>query len=153
VAQGKASDDYRGFRNAHVKYTTGINRSCALSFLHLFDIVWDICPDMMHIIKNFFEKLTFKLFAGQRTPEWDKSKNKKPEKGASEYSSKLRRHNDAVARWKRAVEQNRLCIWSEADRKTVDMRVKKLVGPSRWIKNSMVRNRITLCVCIRMLCT
>jgi hypothetical protein len=138
VEQGKASDNYRGFQNAHVKNTTGINRSCPLSFLFLFDIVWDICPDMMHIIKNFFEKLTFKLFAGLRTPEWDKSKNMKPQAGAEDYAAKLNRHEDAVARWKLAVHQNQQCTFSEADRKMVDQRVKNLVGPTKWIKNSMV---------------
>lgn len=138
VAQGKASDDYRGFKNAHVKEETGINRSCPLSFLHLFNIVWDVCPDMMHIIKNFFEKLTFKLFAGKRKPEWDKSKNKKPAKGDPDFRRKTRRHNEAKKRWKLAVEQNEMCTFSEADQIIVDQRVKNLVGPARWIKSSMV---------------
>ena len=80
VAQGKAADNHRGTKKAHPKETTGINRSCPLSYLRLFDIVWDICPDMMHIIKNFFEKLSFKLFAGARVPVWDASKNKAPAK-------------------------------------------------------------------------
>ena len=144
VAQGKASDEYIGFQNAHVKNDTGINRSCPLSFLHLFDIVWDICPDMMHIIKNFFEKLTFKLFAGKRTPQWDNSKNKKPAQGVDGYRDKLKRHKDAKKRWKKAVDQNTKCIFSEADQKLVDQRVKNLVGPARWIKNSMVSEHMCM---------
>jgi hypothetical protein len=143
VAQGKASDDYRGFKNAHVRFDTGINRSCPLSFLHLFDIVWDICPDMMHIVKNFFEKITFQLFAGKRAPEWDKSKNKRPAKGEDDYRRKLRRHNDAKQRWEKAVEQNKQCTFSEADQKLVDQRVKNLVGPAKWIKSSMVSQHIS----------
>jgi hypothetical protein len=101
---------------------------------------------MMHIIKNFFEKLTFQLFAGERTPGWDSSKNKKPAKNAKDYIRKLQRHIDAKRRWTKAVKQNKLCIWSEADRKIVDERVKDLVGPARWIKSSMVRKTMTLCI-------
>ena len=138
VAQGKAADNHRGTKKAHPKETTGINRSCPLSYLRLFDIVWDICPDMMHIIKNFFEKLSFKLFAGARVPVWDASKNKAPAKGAKNYAEALLRHQDAVARWKLAVEQNQACTFSKADQDLVDRRVKNLVGPAKWIKNSMV---------------
>jgi hypothetical protein len=144
VAQGTASDNYQGFQKYHVKHDTGINCSCPLSFLHQFDIVWDICPDMMHIIKNFFEKLTFKLFTGMRTPEWDKSKNKMPAKGDADYKRKYARHQDAKARWKTAVQQNLLCTFSDEDQKLVDQRVKNLVGPSKWIKNSMVRAHMTV---------
>jgi len=98
VAQGKDCDHYRGFKNAHPSETTGINRSCPLSFLHLFDIVWDICPDMMHIVENWLEKLTCKFFSGARVPEWDKSKNKGPAKGAANFTENMDRHLDAKAR-------------------------------------------------------
>jgi hypothetical protein len=138
VAQGKASDTHQGAKNAHPKGTTGINRSCPLSHLHLFNIVWDICPDMMHIVKNFFEKISFKLFSGARVPEWDASKNVVPAKGAANYAEAKLRHQEAVARWKLAVVQNNACIFSKSDQELVDRRVKNLVGPAKWIKGSMV---------------
>ena len=138
VAQGKASDNYTGPDTQHVRSASGINTACALSFLNLFDIVWDICPDMMHIIKNFFEKLTFKLFSGSRVPKWSHAKNKPPRKDDPDYASKQKHHLDARARWEKAVEQNKKCIFSAADQELVDRRVKHLVGPANWIKNSMV---------------
>jgi hypothetical protein len=101
---------------------------------------------MMHIIKNFFEKLTFKLFKGERTPEWDNSKNKKPAKEDEGYHQKLLRYKEARRRWEKAVEQNRQCIFSEADQELVDKRVKNLVGPAKWIKSSMVNEQLSLCV-------
>jgi hypothetical protein len=59
-------------------------------------------------------------------------------------------HEDAVARWELAVKQNQQCTFSEADQKLVDQRVKNLVGPAKWIKNSMVcvhmRLRIQVCM-------
>ena len=138
VQQGLDSDNYRGTKKGHVRKLTGINTSCALSFLHLFDIIWDVCPDMMHIIKNFFEKLSFKLFAGACVPVWSASKNKMPDDDDAQYDRKKARHDDAKARWEKAVEQNKKCLFLTADQELVDRRVKHLVGPANWIKNSMV---------------
>ena len=97
---------------------------------------------MMHIIKNFFEKLTFKLFGGERVPRWSTAKCPKPVPSDPDYDSKLDRYTDSYQRWRKAVAANDKCIFTEAQRKAVDKRVKTLVGPANWIKNSMVINRI-----------
>jgi hypothetical protein len=44
----------------------------------MFSMVWDFCPDVMHIIKNFFEKLVLGTFTGSRRPKWASSKCKEP---------------------------------------------------------------------------
>ena len=137
VQQGKDSDAYVGSEKAHTRHSSGINRSCPLSFLHQFDIVWDVCPDMMHIVKNFFEKLTFKMFGGARVPTWVASKNRAPAKGAPNFDAKQARHLDAAARWKKAVDRNNKCIFSAEDQALVDRRVKHLAGTptglrTRW---------------------
>jgi hypothetical protein len=36
---------------------TGINGFCLLVLISLFDIVWDMMPDMMHIVKGMFHAL------------------------------------------------------------------------------------------------
>jgi hypothetical protein len=139
VEEGEASSSWTGPETRHPRHESGINGTCALTYLNLFDIVWDICPDMMHIIKNFFEKLTFKLFSGSRVPSWATSKNKEPDDtDAPDYAAKMARYNEAKARWELSVKVNKKCIFTEADQKLVDRRIKNLVGPARWIKNSMV---------------
>lgn len=136
--QGNASDNWAGAKNAHPRLASGINGSCALSFLYLFDLIWDICPDMMHIIKNFFEKLTFKVFNGSRTPRWAAGKNKEPAKGDADFKSKMRAYKDAKATHEREVAKHAMLTFSERDQKEVDKRVKSLVGPANWIKSTMV---------------
>ena len=47
---------------------TGVKQRCALRFLPLFDIIWDILPDMMHIVPVLWKGHVFKLFNGTRMP-------------------------------------------------------------------------------------
>ena len=142
VASGKAADAWKGTKKGHPRHTTGVNSLCALSFLHLFDVIWDICPDMMHIIKNWFEKLTFKLFTGARVPQWSVYKNPEPQEGAPDYAARCEKYNHAKALYQRAVVQAKKCTFPTADQEIVDRRVKNLVGPAKWIKNSMVYTRV-----------
>lgn len=143
VQHGRDADDYKGPENGHPRHTTGINGSCALVNLFHFDIIWDICPDMMHIIKNFFEKLSFKVFNGSRVPRWSDHKNKKPKPGEEDYTAKMAAHSRAKKRWEEAVTQHKQVAFSAADQSLVDRRVKHLVGPARWIKKTMVYT----CIC------
>ena len=92
----------------------------------------------MHIVKNFFEKLTFQVFAGKRVPSWAASKNKKPDEGASNYESKMATHLAAVKRHTEAVEKHKKITFDSASQSLVDRRVKQLVGPAKWIKKTMV---------------
>jgi hypothetical protein len=138
VEQGEESDNWTGAANAHPRKTSGINASCPLSKLYLFDIIWDICPDMMHIIKNFFEKLTIAVFSGKRVPPWSESKHPVPDKDDEAYETKLASFTRARARWTLAVQQHQKCIFPVADQELADRRMKNLVGPANWIKNSMV---------------
>lgn len=136
--QGKDSDEYTGPANAHPSNTTGVNGVCALVYLHLFNLIWDVCPDMMHIVKNFFEKFTFKVFNGSRVPTWVASKNKEPAKDAPDFDRKMRAHKSARKRWERAVKQHKSVVFDDHSKSLVDRRIKQLVGPSNWIKSSMV---------------
>ena len=47
---------------------TGVKERCALRFLPLFDVIWDILPDMMHIVPVLWKGHIFKLFNGTRMP-------------------------------------------------------------------------------------
>jgi hypothetical protein len=137
-----AQDNYAGPKVHAPVHTSGINNSTPLMYLHHFDIIWDVCPDMMHIVKNFFEKLTIKVFNGSRAPLWDNSKNKKPRIQTRttdpKYSEKLKKHEKAKVLWKQAVARHASMKFTAAQQSEVDRRVKHLVGPSKWIKKSMV---------------
>ena len=66
IRAGILSDRLRGRqRSAHVK-KTGISTYCVLSMLYLFSIVWDIMPDMMHIIKGLFNTHLIPMLKGER---------------------------------------------------------------------------------------
>ena len=50
----------------HPRKISGVNAICALSLYPLFDIVWDIMPDWMHIIKNLVLPHFIKVVKGKR---------------------------------------------------------------------------------------
>ena len=66
--EGRASSSYSGPKSGHPKHATGIIGWCVLSLLVLFDVIWDIPMDMMHIIKGFFQSHMMPLFKGDRRP-------------------------------------------------------------------------------------
>tara|TARA_B110000902_G_scaffold53995_1_gene62728 strand:- start:748 stop:1197 length:450 start_codon:yes stop_codon:yes gene_type:complete len=148
---------YTGPAKAHPRKSTGVNETCALAFLFLFNLIWDVCPDMMHIIKNFFHKLTFKVFSGGRVPKWSaKSFGQhapaQPEKTVDgrrvqkkeymeqmvEWKVKMKKYDERRAEWATACIQHHKVVFTAEDQGIVDRRVKQLVGPSKWIKATMV---------------
>jgi hypothetical protein len=51
---------------AHPRKATGVNSISALSLYPMFDIVWDVMPDWMHIIKNLVLPHFIKVVKGER---------------------------------------------------------------------------------------
>jgi hypothetical protein len=155
--QGHESDVYTGADNAHPRKSTGVNETSALAFLFLFNLIWDVCPDMMHIIKNFFDKLTFKVFSGARVPKWStktfglespaqpkkkvsgrKVNKEEYEEQMLEWKVKKKEYDERRAEWTTACNQHHKVVFTAEDQGIVDRRVKHLVGPSKWIKATMV---------------
>jgi hypothetical protein len=50
----------------HPRRASGVNGISALSLYPMFDIVWDIMPDWMHIIKNLVLPHFIKVVKGKR---------------------------------------------------------------------------------------
>jgi hypothetical protein len=50
----------------HPRKASGVNGTCALSLLPMFNIIWDIMPDWMHIIKNLMLPHFIKVVKGKR---------------------------------------------------------------------------------------
>jgi hypothetical protein len=161
--QGHKSEVYTGPENAHPRKSTGVNGTCALVFLFLFNLIWDVCPDMMHIIKNFFEKLTFKVFRGSRIPTWSAKtfglnappQPKKKVGGQTvkkkEYAEQMKvwrvkktEYETRRAEWATACNQHQKVVFTAEDQGIVDRRLKQLVGPSKWIKATMVQDYVII---------
>jgi hypothetical protein len=106
-------------------------------------MIWDFCPDMMHVVKTFFERLVIGVFSGARRPTFGGLEPTKPPTDANPAAKKkykdLKTKYDAdkeiYARDTLAFDE---CKFDEDDRKIVDERVKNLVGYPDWIKTTLV---------------
>jgi hypothetical protein len=134
VAEGLKCDEYTGPEAHHPRKTSGINGSTPFSLLPLFDIIRDLCPDMMHIVVNFF-KHWISVLSGQRTPTRNPQFKKPPPRApAREFKA----YKDELARFKRAVHACNLLSLSSADQATVDTRMHDLSLCGKYVKKSHV---------------
>jgi hypothetical protein len=74
---------------------SGVNGICILHLLPLFDMIMDICLDMMHVIKNVWQEHLFPLFKGEKIPKKPPTpaytENKRPLQGQALATAK-RKH-------------------------------------------------------------
>jgi hypothetical protein len=145
-AKDSESKPYHTWKNVnHVRLKTGINVWCPLSVLYKFDMIWDFCPDMMHIIKTFFERLVIGVFSGQRRPTFSLTEPKKPLRHASdqerrEYQAAKQLYKDRVEEYAEECRASDECEFSMLHQKLVDERVQNLVGYPNWIRSSLVQS-------------
>jgi hypothetical protein len=127
---------------AHPRNKSGVNTWCPLSVLSKFNMIWDFTPDMMHIIKTFFERLLFGVFSGNRRAKFTLEKPvqvsdpTKAQKVA--FSKRNRKYNKDAREFKKDMLTQDACLFTKKQQEEVDERVKKLVGFPDWIKSSMV---------------
>ena len=57
---------------------SGIHSCCALRWIYMFDLVWDILPDMMHIIWGIWHRHVLQVMVGKRTPAAVKPAKNRP---------------------------------------------------------------------------
>ena len=48
--------------------TSGVKEASPLRFLPFFNLVWDVLPDMMHIISGIWKRHIFAVLLGKRMP-------------------------------------------------------------------------------------
>ena len=109
-------------------------------------MIWDFCPDMMHIIKTFFERLALGVFSGSRRPKFSSTQPTKPARGAThaerkQFSDLNKKYNQDKREHAREVTASDECQFSVADQKIVDERDQNLVGYPYWIRTSLVQSR------------
>lgn len=65
-AQVSQNSDADWTSEGHPRRASGVNGVSALSFIPLFNIIWDVMPDWMHIIKNLILNHFIKVAKGKR---------------------------------------------------------------------------------------
>jgi hypothetical protein len=80
-ADGRANEAHRlavlngdAYKKDSPYKLSGVKELCPLSFCPLFNVVWDMCPDMMHIIPAIMKGHIVPLLKGMRTPAQPKSR-------------------------------------------------------------------------------
>jgi hypothetical protein len=94
IRQGRQAEDYVGPKENHPRKQSGINGWCPLGVVPLFDLIWDVCPDFMHIIKNYFERFFDQVPAGKRIPFT--TKQAEPVPRTENYRAKQKAYIKAV---------------------------------------------------------
>ena len=145
-AAGKQADAWWGAESKHPKHTSSIKWWCALAILAFFDMVKDIVPDMMHIVKDFFTEHFIPLFKGNRVASrspFEARKEPKPkEDDAGEIiTESIPAANKKLQKWlvdkaknKAVRKAGRACIMTPEQRSLVDSRHASLTGTGKWIR-------------------
>jgi hypothetical protein len=79
VRDAEADRDHtlaKGYKKHAPHKTTGVKELSPFRFLAFFDLVWDIMPDLMHIVPVMWKGHIFKMFGGKRTPAQVKPRKK-----------------------------------------------------------------------------
>lgn len=133
-ARESEASHLRWEHQAHPRKLSGINYVCPLVLLKLFDVVWDVLPDFMHLNKTFCERLLLGVYKGERAPKLPATvKPAKPSRRSTRaeqatYKQALSDYNKHMGVYHEAVQANRECTFSKGDQDLVDQRVKNLVG-------------------------
>lgn len=68
INEGIRNDQYTGPKNRAPYKASGIKELSPLGVLPLFDLVWDITGDMMHILWGIWKRHIFEMLDGLRAP-------------------------------------------------------------------------------------
>ena len=107
--------------------STGVKELSPLASLPFFDLVWDVLPDMMHVLPNIWKAHIFQMFVGKRTPAKPRERKSLTDK---ENAHLLAAHDDALTE---------LDEWhlSEDWQAELDRRSVHLGGEPNWIRNNL----------------
>ena len=115
------------FKKDLPRKVTGIKEACPFRFLPFFDIVWDFCPEMMHIISGIWKRHVFSMFAGKRTPAAVKVRKKNT---FAENEALKQAHGECkecLASWALSQEKSDLA----------DQRTLALAGEPKWVRSNI----------------
>lgn len=127
VKDACANMQHRGYKS-HAPYkTTGVKHLSPLAALHMFDLVWDILPDMMHVVPGIWKRHIFAMFTGDR----------KPSRPPVRDSLSKRENNLLQRQYAESVEDLRRWQLPQEKRKLLDSRSMQLGGESGWVRSNI----------------
>jgi hypothetical protein len=127
-SQSIEAENWQGAKSKHPSQLHGIKGWSVLGIIPLFDLVWDICPDIMHIIKNLFERFFGTLLAGARVPKDNKNFRKPSDTTSETFHADLANYNAELDEHKRATRRATISTLSAYGKNQIDVRCRKLAG-------------------------
>ena len=100
VAAARANEAHEGKEDEAPAKETGVKLLSPLHLLPLFDLVWDICADYMHIHLRMWSGHTFPLFRGTRTPAAVRPRQSWTDAQNTELMEKHEQAKEDVLAWK-----------------------------------------------------
>jgi hypothetical protein len=112
----------------HAPYkTSGVKELSPLAFLPLFCLIWDILPDMMHIILGIWKRHIMMLLAGKRTPAAVKRRKKLTPAENDQLIADAASVKAILKTWKLSNEAG----------ETLDARSRALAGEGAWVRSNL----------------
>ena len=106
---------------------TGVKEVSPLRWLPLFDLIWDILPDLMHIITGIWKRHFLDMLKGNRKP----AQAKQRKSWTKEENAKLE------ADHKKCLEELQTWTLTKEEGATLDARSRSLGGESTWIRSNL----------------
>jgi hypothetical protein len=126
VTDAEANENHTGYEIYAPHHTTGVKRVSPLCYLPYFDIVWDIAPDVMHIIEGILKNHILPLMKGNKLPTMPVKRKKDSQEV----------YNKTVAQWKRECQNATKWVCTPKQQKMLDQRSRNLGGERGWIRSN-----------------
>ena len=127
VADAKANEAWQGAKKDCPYKTTGVKELSPLCYLPLFCLIWDILPDLMHIIAGIWKRHIMEILKGKRAPAAVKPRKKYSDAENRRLQDDHKAVIDLLKSWKLTEEEGAI----------LDRRSRMLGGDPDWIRNNL----------------
>lgn len=127
VEDALANVRHRGLKKDAPYKSTGVKSLSPLAALPMFDLVWDVLPDMMHVVPNIWKAHVFQMFMGKRNPAQPRARK----------SLSKKENDELMAEHKEAVAELKAWHLSEEWQAELDRRSQHLGGEAHWIRGNL----------------
>jgi hypothetical protein len=122
-----ANEKHHGYKKNAPYKSTGVKELSPLGALPLFDLVWDVLPDMMHIVQGIWKAHVFQMFVGRRNPAKPADRKSWTEEANRDLQQAHQEAVTALRQWALSPEMQ-----AELDRRSMH-----LGGEPNWIRNNI----------------
>ena len=143
VKRGREAEGYQGFKKDHPSKLYGIKRLSPLVYFPLFDIIWDILPDLMHIIEGLQKTHILPLLKRKRKPKVPKPLKKRKVQTPKDAQKREAAFKKVQATHAKVVAHVHTWELSDKNLKIVDTRSQLMGGQKSWIRSNANINQRT----------